>query len=158
TITVNGYSGIYDGTPHGANGSASGVQGEDLGSLLDLGANFSNVPGGTAHWSFRPAGNSNYQADSGAVAIDTNKATATITVNGYSGIYDGNAHGASGSASGVQGEDLGSLLDLGASFSNVPGGTAHWSFRPAGNSNYQADSGDVAIAINKATATITVNG
>ena len=38
------------------------------------------------------------------------------------------------------------MLNLGNSFTNVPGGTAHWVF--AGNTNYNAQSGDVAITIN----------
>lgn len=68
---------------------------------------------------------------------------------------DGNAHGATGSATGVNGEDLSSLLNLGASFTNVPGGTAHWTF--AGNADYAPASGDVSITITRATPTITWN-
>jgi hypothetical protein len=227
SITVNGYTGKYDGHAHGATGSATGVIGEDLGGLLNLGASFANVPGGIAGWVF--AGNTDYKAASGSVAIVINKAdavvavtpygvtydgksrtatgTATgvlgealagldlsgtthtdaggygdtwtftdttgnyndasgtltdaigqanakITVNGYTGKYDGHAHGATGSATGVIGEDLGSLLNLGASFTNVPGGTANWSF--AGNTDYKAASGSVAIVINKADAVLAV--
>jgi len=97
----------------------------------------------------------NYQGSkSGTLTID--KADATIDVNGYTGVYDGNAHGATGTAEGVNGADLNSLLDLGASFTNVPGGTANWSF--AGNGNYNSDSGSVAIVINKATANVQLNG
>ncbi|HJQ30040.1 MAG TPA: PxKF domain-containing protein, partial [Rubrobacter sp.] len=106
----------------------------------------------TANWSF--AGNGNYNADSGSVAIDISKANATIDVQGYTGVYDGNAHGASGSATGVKGEDLSNLLDLGASFTNFPGDTANWSF--AGNGNYNADSGSVLISISKATPSINI--
>jgi hypothetical protein len=100
-------------------------------------------------------GDSNYNA---ALDVDQSftvaQATATISVTGFSGAYDGNAHGASGSATGVNGEDLSSLLNLGASFTNVPGGTAHWTF--AGNTNYAPSSGDVAITITKASSTTTV--
>ncbi len=152
TIDVQGYTGNYDGDAHSATGTAKGVQNEDLSSLLDLGASFTNVPGGTANWSF--AGNGNYNADSGSVAIDISKADATIDVQGYTGVYDGNAHGASGSATGVKDEDLSNLLDLGASFTNVPGGTANWSF--AGNGNYNADNGSVPIDISKATPSINI--
>jgi len=153
-VAVNGTTVTYDGSAHGASGSATGVNGEDLASLLNLGDGFTNAPGGTASWSF--AGNTNYAAQSGTAAIVINKAAANVTVTGYEGIYDGSAHGASGSATGVTGEDLASLLNLGDGFTNAPGGTASWSF--AGNTNYAAQSGTAAIVINKATAVVAVNG
>ena len=65
------------------------------------------------------------------------------------------AHGATGSATGVNGEDLSSLLNLGATLTNVPGGTAHWTF--AGNTNYAPASGDATVTITKATPIITWN-
>ena len=37
----------------------------------------------------------------GDVAITTNKATAAVTVNGYTGVYDATPHGATGTATGV---------------------------------------------------------
>jgi Bacterial Ig-like domain (group 3)/Lamin Tail Domain/MBG domain len=153
-VAVTGYSGVYDGHAHGATGSAHGVSGEDLTSLLNLGATFTDVPGGTAHWSF--AGNTNYASAAGDAAIVISQAAATIHVNGFNGVYDGNAHGATGSATGVSGENLTSLLNLGASFTNVPGGTAHWTF--AGNTDYAPAAGDATIAIAQAAAHITVNG
>ncbi len=96
----------------------------------------------TAHY----AGDANHNpSDGAAVAIVINKADATVTVNGYTGIYDAAFHGATGSASGVGGENAGTLA-LGDTYKNVPGGTAHWIF--TGNSNYKDQSGDVAIQIN----------
>ncbi|HEU4938874.1 MAG TPA: kelch repeat-containing protein [Vicinamibacterales bacterium] len=154
TVVVNGATITYDGQAHGATGTATGVAGEDLASLLDLGATFTNAPGGTVNWSF--AGNSNYTAQSGSVAITIDKANATVHVNGVTVTYDGNAHGATGTAAGVTGEDLATLLDLGATFTNAPGGNANWSF--AGNGNYNSQSGSVAVTINKAKATVKVTG
>jgi hypothetical protein len=70
-----------------------------------------------------------------STTVTVNKANATIVVSGYTGVYDGNAHGATGGATGVKGESLAGL-DLGQSFTNVPGGTAHWTFTDAtGNDN-----------------------
>jgi hypothetical protein len=153
-ISVNGYTGVYDGNAHGATGSATGVNGENLTSLLNLGASFTSVPGGTAHWTFNADNsNGNYNSASGDATITISQATASITVNGYAGIFDGNAHGATGSATGVSGEDLSGLLNLGATFVNVPGGIAHWTF--AGNTNYAPASGDVTITIGIATPAIT---
>ena len=68
-IDVSGFSGTYDGAPHGATGTATGVNGEDLSGDLDLGATFTDVPGGTADWTFTDS-SGNYNDDSGSVAID----------------------------------------------------------------------------------------
>ncbi len=153
-IVVDGYTGVYDGDAHSATGTATGVKGEDLSSLLNLGASFTDVPGGTADWSF--AGNVNYKYDNGVVSIVISKADASITVHGYTGVYDGNPHGATGQAKGVKGENLSGLLNVGDTFTNVPGGTATWSF--TGNGNYKNASGTAVIAISKADASITVHG
>ncbi|MEK6752680.1 MAG: sortase, partial [Chloroflexota bacterium] len=152
TIVVNGYTGIYDGAPHAATGSATGALGEPL-SGLNLGAVFTDVPGGIANWTFTDV-TGNYTNASGSVAIVITKADATIVVNGYTGVYDGSPHGATGSATGALGEPL-SGLNLGASFTNVPGGTANWTFTDI-TGNYNEDSASVAIVINRADAVIVV--
>ena len=128
--------------------------GETLGGL-DLGASFTNVPGGTAYWVFRDVtGNYNYAR--GRVPIDIKKANPTTTgISGYTGTYDGDAHGASGFVTGVKGETLGGL-DLGASFTNVPGGTANWIFTDV-TGNYNNASGSVGIAVGKAPLSVTAN-
>ncbi|MFZ0061836.1 MAG: YDG domain-containing protein [Pyrinomonadaceae bacterium] len=82
------------------------------------------------------------------------KADATIVVNGFTGIYDGAAHGASGTATGVLSEAL-TGLDLGASFTNVPGGTANWTFTDV-TGNYNDAAGTAAIVINQASSIVTV--
>jgi YDG domain/Divergent InlB B-repeat domain/Galactose oxidase, central domain len=156
TINVVGYTGVYDGLPHGASGTAAGMGGADLSASLSLGSTFTNVPGGTANWTFTDA-TGNYNNKSGSVEIVINKADATINVVGYSGVYDGNAHGASGTAKGVGGVDLSSSLNFGSTFTNVPGGTANWTFTDV-SGNYNNKSGSVDIVINKADATINVVG
>jgi hypothetical protein len=80
---------------------------------------FTDVPGGTASWTFADT-SGNYNDDSGSVDIVLPKATPTCGINGYTGVYDGDAHGASGSCTGVKGETL-TTLDLGATFTDVPG-------------------------------------
>jgi subtilisin family serine protease len=150
TCTINGYTGDYDATAHGAAGSCTGIGNVTL-SGLDLGATFTDVPGGTAHWTFS---NANYKDQSGDVAIVINKANATCAINNYTGDYDATAHGAAGSCTGIGNVTL-SGLDLGATFTDVPGGTAHWTFS---NANYKDQNGDVAIVINKANATCAING
>ncbi|MBV8857388.1 MAG: carboxypeptidase regulatory-like domain-containing protein [Acidobacteria bacterium] len=99
------------------------------------------------------AGNSNYDAAADVPqSFNVNKAEAVVSVSGYNGVYDAAPHGATGTATGAKGEDLTSLLNLGASYTNVPGGTAHWTF--AGDANHNPSAGDVQIVITQATPTI----
>ena len=59
--------------------------------------------------------------------------------------------GASGTVVGVDALGAavgGSLPNLGTSFTNVPGGTASWTF--TGGTNYNDQTGTAAIVINKA--------
>jgi hypothetical protein len=83
------------------------------------------------------------------------KAAATIDVTPYSGVYDGQPHGVTGSARGVNGEDLGALLSPGGTFIAAPGGVAHWTF--AGDVNYMAASGDAAVTIARKPASVTID-
>jgi hypothetical protein len=98
------------------------------------------------------AGDANHNGSSDTKSITINKADANVTVNEYTGTYDGNPHGATGTATGIGGTPL-TGLTLGASFTNVPGGTATWSFT---NANYANETGTVNIAISKANQTISV--
>ena len=59
------------------------------------------------------------------------------------------AHGATGTATGVGGEALSGLVS-GDSFTNVPGGTATWTFTDT-TGNYNNASGSVAIVITRRT-------
>jgi hypothetical protein len=148
-VSVSGYSGTYDATAHGATGTATGVAGENMAGSLALGSSYTDAPGGTASWSFT---NPNYTTQSGSVAIAIGKANAAVSVTGYTGTYDAAAHGATGTATGVSGINLHAGLDLGATFTTVPGGTASWAFD--GGINYNNQSGTVAIVINPATAAV----
>src|SRR3954447_11362435 len=89
---------------YGATGTATGVKTDNLSTLLHLGDSFTEVPGGTANWTFD--GNNNYKPASGSVAIAISKADAIIKVDGYTGIYDGNPHGATRKATGVKTDNL----------------------------------------------------
>lgn len=112
-----------------------------------------NTNAGTATASATYAGGLNHAASNNSTTFEIEKADATCTVNGYTGTYDGNAHGATGSCTGVLGEDLSAGLNLGASFTDVPGGTAYWTF--SGGTNYNDQNGSVDIVINKAPVTAT---
>ncbi len=88
--------------------------------------------------------------------LTINKADATINVTGYSVTYDGQAHTATATATGVNGEDLSNLLDLsGTTHTNAGTYTGDkWSF--AGNTNYQSASGMVDDVIRPEPVTITI--
>jgi len=148
-IHIGDYSGTYDGEAHGLTGSATGVQDEDLSSLLALGAAYPDAGSYTVNWSF--AGNQNYHSASGTGTIEIAKAEANIHIGNYSGTYDGEAHGLTGSATGVQDEDLSSLLALGATYTDAGSYTVNWSF--AGNQNYHSAGGTGTIEIAKAMLT-----
>lgn len=112
-----------------------------------------NTNAGTATASASYLGGLNHAASNNSTTFEIEKADATCTVNGYTGTYDGNVHGATGSCTGVLGEDLSAGLNLGASFTDVPGGTAYWTF--SGGTNYNDQNGSVDIVINKAPVTAT---
>ena len=164
TITFDALANKTFGDPNfGLNATAdSGLSASysATGSCSIVGANNDQVSidgAGSCTITASQTGNANYKpADPVSQSFTIDKATATIKVDGYTGTYDGNAHGATGTATGVGGANLNSLLDLGASFTNAPGGTANWSF--AGNGNYNSANGSVAIVINKATANVQLSG
>ena len=149
--SISGTTVTYDGNAHGASGDCFGVDGTTVLAGLDLGASFTDVPGGTADWTFTDV-TGNYNDTSGSVAIVITKANADCdSISGTTVTYDGNAHGASGDCFGVDGTTVLAGLDLGASFTDVPGGTADWTFTDV-TGNYNDTSGSVAIVITKANA------
>jgi hypothetical protein len=140
TIVVTGYNGFYTGTAHGAAGTATGLSGANLYTLLHVAATtYINVPGGSVHWTFD--GNTNYNPAFGDVAIVINKANATIVVTPYNAPYNAAAHTATGAATGVLGEGL-SGLNLSGTTHTLPGDylTDPWTFTDV-TGNYNNASG-----------------
>jgi hypothetical protein len=75
------------------------------------------------------SGNDNYTpAPDATETITIGRAKAEVDVEGVTVVFDGQPHGVTGKATGVNGENLGGLLDLGAKYTKVPGGVANWSF------------------------------
>ena len=158
TITVTPYNVTFDGTSHTATTTATGAGGVDLSGDLTL-AGTKHTSAGTYtgdNWSFHdPAGN--YADASGTVTDTIGQATATVTVTPYSVTYDGAAHTAAGTATGVGGVDLSSNVTLtGTKHTSVGTYTGDtWTFHdPAGN--YADANGTVTDVIRQATATIAV--
>jgi YDG domain/Bacterial Ig-like domain (group 3)/Galactose oxidase, central domain/MBG domain (YGX type)/Kelch motif len=162
TLTVTGGTYTYDANPHPGTATIMGVQGDNsLASLVTL----AYTPGGTApvnagSYSVTGSfpGTANYNpVTSVSATISINQASASISVQGYTGPYDGSAHGATGSAVGVVGENLSGLLNLGGNFIHVPGGTVNWTF--AGSNNYKPAGGTAVISFYAAsTATALTSG
>lgn len=112
-----------------------------------------NVAAGTATASYSYPGDATHEGSADSTTFTIDPADATCDVAGFDGPYDAAAHGATGTCTGIGDEDLSAGLDLGASFSDVPGGTAAWSFTA---DNYRSQSGEVAIAIGRAPPTVSV--
>ena len=83
------------------------------------------------------------------------KANATINVTPYSVTYDGNAHTATGTAKGVNNEDLSGLDVSGTTHTNAGTyGSDPWTFTDT-TGNYNDASGTISDSIAKANATAT---
>ena len=149
----------YDGRPHGTTGKAYGANGEDLGPV-DI--TYNTLGGGppvhagtyTATGTF--AGNQNYASTTGTAQIIIDKANASINVTPYHVTYDGNAHTATGTATGVGGAGLSAGLNLTGTTHTDAGDypSDAWSF--AGGTDYNDASGTVHDIIDKANASINV--
>jgi len=152
--SIAGYSVTYDASAHTATGTCEGVGTDGTLAGLDLSGTTHTNAGdysGDA-WTFTDT-SGNYNDTSGTVDDFIDEAEADCSsIAGYDDVYDGQAHGASGSCTGVEDEVLAGL-DLGDTFTNVPGGTAEWAFTDV-TGNYNDDSGSVEIVISKAELTV----
>ncbi len=158
TVSVSGFTGTYDGSSHGATGTATGAQNEDLSSLFDFGSSYTNVPGGTAHWTFNAGNvNTNYNSKSGDVQITISKATPAITWNNPANIVYGTALGAA---------QLNATANTPGSFVYTPaagtvlssgnGQSLHVGFTPTDSVNYNAASADVSINVLSAVLSVSM--
>ena len=155
--SITAYYGTYDGNAHGASGTVTGVNGEDLTSGLNMGGTWTNVGDYTPEWSFN--GGTNYVSTTGCSDVTITRANATVIVNGYDVTYDGVGHRATGTATGINGVDLTSDLDLLATqhtSANGPTGSVdNFEFSdPTGN--YNDVTSQVFDRINRANADVKV--
>jgi hypothetical protein len=151
TVAVSNYTGVYDGLAHGA--TIVGAPGEDLSGSLIM-TKHTNVGSYTESWTFA---NANYVAASGTNNITITKANATIVASGYNGVYDGAAHTATLTATGVLGESLSGLVLNATPHSNAGIYSDGWTFTDS-TGNYNNTSGSVISSITKANATLTLTG
>ena len=157
-ISVTPYTVTYDANPHSATATATGVGGVDL--IGDLTLNSTHTNAGTYSsdgWSFTdPTGNYNNVAATFITDV-IKQANASINVTPYGVTYDGTAHTATGTATGVGGVNLIADLTLSGT-THINAGTYStdaWNFHDP-NGNYADASGTVSDLIKQANATIVV--
>ena len=154
TFNIAPYSVTYDGNAHTATGTAKGVQQESLAGLNLSGTAHTGAGTYNDTWTFTDT-TGNYNNASGSISDSISKANASVSVTAYSVTYDGNAHMAAGTATGVKGESL-SGLDLGAtSHTNAGIFTDTWTFTDS-TGNYNNATGSVSDSIAKANANVSV--
>ena len=146
TVTVSNYSGTYDTLSHTASVTISGVPGD--GTLASNSVSRTNA--GSDSTTASISGLQNYHDVSGTATINIGRALATVTLVNYSGTYDGQAHTASVTVTGVGGESASdSITQTNAGSYSVAGLSD-----PGNYSN--ASSGTATIDIAKADATTMV--
>lgn len=105
------------------------------------------------------AGDSNYNAATDvSVTFNVDKATPEITLNGGTFTYDGNPHPATGTITGVNGDDLGALAityNPGGTTEPVNVGTYQAAGNFAGDANYKGVAASAQVHITKGTATLS---
>lgn len=151
TVSVTNSPQVYSGAPIAAvvNGSVVGVVSDikyDGSSTTPTNAGTYNI---TADFAPTDAVHYNNLNDAVAGTFVINKAPSGCVITGFTGTYDGTAHGTTGTCDGT------GTLDLGASYTDVPGGSADWTY--SGDTNHESDSGTVTIEISQAPSTVTVS-
>src|ERR1700719_2920159 len=133
----------YDGNAHTATGTATGVKGEALTGVNLLGTTHTSAGDYPSDaWTFTDT-TGNYNNASGTTHDAIAKANAVIVVTPYNVTYDGNAHTATGTATGVKNENL-SGLDLSGTSHTGAGtyGADPWTFTDV-TGNYNNGGGTV---------------
>ena len=101
TCSVSGYYGTYDAGPAGLQSPPSPVTTPAARTSARASISATRSPTCPAGPRLDVRGGTNYEDEAGDVTIAINKADASFAVNGYTGAYDAAAHGATGSATGV---------------------------------------------------------
>src|SRR5207253_516478 len=141
TVVVTPYNVTYDGSPHTATYTITGVNGETGATVGSFTLNSTHTNARTYAsdtWSF--TGAANYNDIAATTITDTiNKATATVVVTPYTVTYDGNPHTATvTSITGVNGETGATVGSVTLNTTHTNAGTYgsdSWSFTGAANYN-----------------------
>jgi hypothetical protein len=156
TCTVNAYNVTYDGTEHTDTGSCAGVGSDTTPSGLVLsGTKHTNAA--TTRVMHGPSPTSTITMSTArCMTRSTRPMQPLMSLAIPAHTMATRTARAARPATGVGSVDLSGSLNLGATFINVPGGTAHWTF--SGGANYNDASGNTNIVIDKANASCTITG
>ena len=153
TVNVTPYDVVYNGAAHSATASAIGAAGVSLMADVSLtGTTHTNAGTYTDTWTFTdPTGN--YANASGTVTDAISKANATVNVTPYDVVYNGAAHSATASATGVAGVNLAADVNLtGTTHTDAGTYTDTWTFTDLAG-NYANASGTVIDTISASQGT-----
>src|SRR5947199_406274 len=97
-----------------------------------------------------------YAGTTGNQTFTINKASATIVITPYIVTYDTAPHSASGTATGVKGENLSGGLVITSAHTNAGTYADSWTYD--GGTNYVSTSGAFSDVINKAGSSVSITG
>jgi len=162
SLTVTGGTFTYDGTPHAAAVTATGVGGAALAPVTVTYNGAPDVPvnGGAYTVQASYAGDANYAPATATATVTINRALPTIVVTGGTFTYDGAAHAAVVTLTGAGGAILGPATVLYNGSPTVPVNADTYTVQAhyAGDANYQSVDGTGTLVINKATPALAVTG
>jgi hypothetical protein len=156
TLTLSGLAQTYDGSPKAA---VVTVDPAVAGAASITYNGSATAPTNAGSYAvLATLNNANYAADDAAGTLEIAKATAIITVTGGTFTYDGLAHPATGSATGVDGTSLGALSFTYNGSSDAPSNAGSYAVEGSlpETTNHQAGSATATIIIDKAPATLSI--
>ncbi len=162
TVSATGGTVTYDGAPHAATGTATGVGGSSLGPLTFTYNGSGDVPVDAGSYAVVAsfAGDANHAAGSASAMLTIEPAAATVSATGGTVTYDGAPHAATGTATGVGGSSLGPLTFTYNGSADVPVDAGSYAVVAsfAGDANHAAGSASATLTIEPAAATVSATG
>ena len=159
TVTATGYTGTYDGSAHSITVNAPTGATIKYGTSadtynLDTNPTYTDAGSYTVYYQVKKDG---YNTVTGSADVKIAKATMTVTATGYTGTYDGSAHGI------IVNAPTGAIVKYGTSASSYDK-TSSPTYTNAGTNtvyyqvtkdNYTTVTGSATVTINKATGSIS---
>ena len=155
TVSVTGGVFTYDGQPHPASGTVTGVSGADLGTptlAYAPGASSAPVNAGSYAVTGSFPGDANYDSASASATITINKAAATISLSNLTQTYDGSPKSANAATNPSGLSELSITYDGSAAVPTNAGSYAV--VATLTNDNYTAGTAAGTLVIVKATPSI----